>query len=89
MSRFYEDFTELSWGVDNLGGGPSSNVATMSSSSSTFCYLSRVKMAELDTASEAADCRLAKGSMNWFMYATLVSPSDDAWVHCEAICYNN
>jgi len=77
------------WGVDNLGGGPNSNVATMSSATSTFCYLSRVKSAETDTAAETVDCRLAKGSSNWFMYATLGSPSSDAWVHCEAICYNN
>ena len=80
-----------SWGVDHLGGagGPTSHVATMSSSTSTFCYLSRVRLAETDTASETVDCRLAKGSANWFMYATLGSPADDAWVHCEAICYNN
>jgi hypothetical protein len=75
------------WSVSRSNTGGQSFV-TMSPSSYTFCYLSRVGMADTDSAGEWATCTLLKGYDYWFLSANLAR-NDDADVQCAAICYYN
>ena len=61
---------------------------TMSPSSSTFCYLSTVGMANTDSEGEWATCTLLRGYDYWFLSANL-SQNNDADVQCSATCYYN
>lgn len=65
-----------------------SSFLNLTSSATTFCYLSRVSVTETDTGSEVATCRLTRGSFVWTLEAIL-GASSDADVSCSAICYNN
>jgi hypothetical protein len=69
----------------NTGG---SSFVNLTSSATTFCYLSKVGVRDTDASTEEAQCRLTKGSVVWTLEAILTQ-SNDADVACSAICYNN
>jgi hypothetical protein len=69
----------------NTGG---SSFVNLTSSATTFCYLSKVGVRDTDSSTEEAGCRLTKGSVVWTLEAYL-SQSNDADAACSAICYNN
>ena len=75
------------WGVDRKNSGGSTFV-NMTSTNTTFCYLSRVLVEETDITGEYAGCRLTRGSVVWTLEA-IVGTSSDADAYCSAICYNN
>lgn len=65
-----------------------SSFLNLTSSTSTFCYLSTVGVENTDIDSERATCRLTRGSVVWTLEAVL-GKSSDADAHCAAFCYNN
>ena len=65
-----------------------SSFVNMSSSATTFCYLSRVGFRDIDSSSEEAMCRVTRGPVVWVLEAVL-SQNNDADARCSAICYNN
>jgi len=65
-----------------------SSFVNMTSSATTFCYLSRVLVENTDTEDETAGCRLTRGAVVWTLEAVL-GQNDDADTFCSAICYNN
>jgi len=65
-----------------------SAVSTLTPSNTSFCFLTSVAFADLDSGSETARCRVYRGTYNWVVEAYLNQSNDhDAW--CSAICYNN
>ena len=75
------------WSVSRSNTGGQSFV-TMSPSSSTFCYLSRVGVADTDSSGEWATCTMLRGYDYWFLSANLAQ-NNDADVQCSATCYTN
>jgi hypothetical protein len=75
------------WAVsrNNTDGTTSQN---MSSSATTFCYLSKVGVEETDTSNEKAMCQVLPGNSLWTLQAVL-GVNSDADVECRAYCYNN
>jgi hypothetical protein len=65
-----------------------SSFANLSTSATTFCYLSSISIEETDTGGEEATCRLTRGAIVWTLEAIL-DASSDADSECTAICYNN
>jgi hypothetical protein len=64
------------------------DVQNMTSSNTTFCYLSRVGVGNTDIENETATCRVTRGTHLWVLEAIL-GQNNDADVDCSAICYNN
>lgn len=73
------------WNASRSNTIGTSNI-NMSPSATTFCYLSRVSMTDIDTGSEVATCRVVRGAVVWSLQATL-GASSDADVACSAYCY--
>ena len=62
----------------------------LANSNTAFCFLTRVRMSELDNgSSEFADCRIIHGSIAWSLEVTLGQSGTDASVTCTATCFNN
>ena len=84
------------WAVSPNGGARAvsrfntagSSFLNLTSSTTTFCYLSTVGFENTDVDGELAMCRLTRGTVVWTLEAFL-SQSDDADAICSAICYNN
>jgi hypothetical protein len=76
--------------ISRLNGG-GSNFVNLTASATTFCYLSRVFVAETDVESEFAGCRLVRGSSVWTLYAHAgnLGSTGDQDAYCSVICYNN
>jgi hypothetical protein len=70
---------------ENVGG---ESFIPLRSFNDHFCYLSKVKVTETDTANESANCELSVQSGFWFLSAVLGRTSD-ADVSCTAVCYFN
>jgi hypothetical protein len=84
------------WAVSPNGGARAvsrfntagSSFLNLTSSTTTFCYLSTVGFENTDIDGELAMCRLTRGTVVWTLEAVL-GKSSDADARCAAFCYNN
>lgn len=72
---------------DAIMSGDSTATTQLTNRATSFCYLSRTSYQDLDTSAETGTCRVVRGPVAWVVEATLGNGSDDADVHCNAICY--
>ena len=74
-----------------VGSAAQNNVGVafvnLTSSATTFCFLTRVQVEDTDSVNEFAGCNLTRGPLVWTLQAVVTA--SDAAARCTALCYNN
>jgi hypothetical protein len=64
-------------------------ITNMTSSATTFCFLTKVGIENTDFDGELAQCRVRRGVSVWTVEAFLGGSNEDADARCSAQCYFN
>jgi len=77
-----------SFTVKNNGGSTNTKqVSMVPVNGNNFCFLVKVKMENVDTGGETAECDIDYGGKtHWVLQAILGEPNNDANVSCQAVC---
>ena len=81
------NYSIKSYSVSNNGGSKYVEKRMVANNGKNFCMLIKVKMENVDSGDETAECDIDYGGKSrWLLQAILGEPNNDANVSCQAIC---